>query len=208
MNEGPWDANPESWTAIATAALFVATSGLWIFTGLMWWATREAVKDSAESLKLANAVFITAHRPSIVIRNLLMLFSRGASHPELRFDIYNKGDSDAKICAVEFLMFIDFGNRGHSPIIETHEPTLPITLRAGYNVPWSGYVDMDIDELLGEDYLLSGALGGPDITLDLRIKIIYLDDLERRRQSGFHRRFDFNEAQFFKVANSDDEFLD
>lgn len=71
--EGDWYAMPDWWVAGFTGALFLATLGLWIFTALLWSATRRAVIDGVENIKLAKDEFVATHRPKLVVRNVFSL---------------------------------------------------------------------------------------------------------------------------------------
>jgi hypothetical protein len=51
----PWYKQPDWWVAIFTAFLFVATALLWVFTALLWRSTRQAVRDEAIALKIAQS---------------------------------------------------------------------------------------------------------------------------------------------------------
>jgi len=53
-NEGDWYARPDWWIVAFTCGLLIVTTALAIVTALLWRATREAVKDANEGVRIAR----------------------------------------------------------------------------------------------------------------------------------------------------------
>ena len=111
--ESEWYTTPEGWTAAFTGGLFIATFGLWIFTGLLWNATRKAVLDGNEAIKLARDEFIVTHRPRIRVRDIkfdefyesndLSIYLSHDDDFMINIEIVNIGESAAKIAAIRYV---------------------------------------------------------------------------------------------------------
>jgi hypothetical protein len=83
QEEGDWYTKPDWWVAGFTGALFFATFGLWIFTGLLWQATKTAVMDESEAIRLSKGQFVATNRPFVFLKEIKTIFDRPPDdHPQ------------------------------------------------------------------------------------------------------------------------------
>jgi hypothetical protein len=203
-----WWVVPDWWMIGFTRVLTASTISLGIFTFFLWRETRNAVKDAAKGIRIANETYIAAHRPLIVIRAILLLPPRLGNKTRIMFDIYNKGDTKACIQGLDFFMQFTIDNEVAFPIIQTESPILPISIDPGNRVKWMGAADINENKFLNHSHAAVWSRDKPRSSMEFRGIVIYEDIMLRKRQSSFHRRYDFNTRQFCVIKDSEFEYTD
>jgi len=94
------------------------------------------------------------------------------------------------------------------PIVQTETPAVPFTVEAGHDVFWSGNADINVAQYLNENNAAFWSKGEPEISLEFRGTISYTDAMKRRRNSSFHRYYDFKAKRFRRFEDSESEYAD
>lgn len=195
----------EWWLVGFTALLTFATIALGIVTYLLWRSTNKAVRDGAAALDLANKTYIATHRPRMSIRGPFMFpYDNGF---EMRFTIHNSGDSQGTIVEYKFFMVFNYGETTEFPIIQSESPIPPLLLRAGYDIQWAARTQI-LDLSAYRAAIDKATQGKPDAgtTIQFRGVVFYDDAGGGRRQSSFHRSYDFESKRFRRIENSEFEY--
>ncbi len=203
-----WWAAPEWWLVGFTGVLTIATIALGVFTYLLWRETRRAVVDTAGGLEIANKTYISAHRPRLIVRDILGLLppaqnlTKGRIFVSIFASICNNGDTDARIVQSTIMFDLlktpgpmitpksdgeqDIDVPGWIKPGEHHTFTIT-SLRHSWNSETAASYDTD-----EQGFFFCG-------------HIIYEDRLGTRRHTAFRRRYSPIGQRFYKIYENDND---
>jgi len=190
------DAHNGALTAIAT--IFIAA-----FTIVLAWVSIRQARLIDAQVRLARNEFIATHRPKIIVRSFQMLNpeARVGDAPRFTFIAHNIGDSPGRIIEVRSATLV-------IGVMDTIPNDLAYPFHEPFNVtpvggqkelfPANGaspFVDNEAMEVFG----------GTKVLLCLGT-VIYLDDANNRRETGFCRRFRSQRQQWDTMSDSEYEY--
>jgi hypothetical protein len=201
--------NRDDINALSTMAIAVFTFTLWRSTRRLWQATRQAVDGGNRALEIANKTYVSTHRPRIIVRGLATFLRPSSKNiVEIRFTVHNNGDTLADILEYKFYMFLSDEHRKYNPIVLQDAPALPCRIDAGRDVLWSCHTDLNLLKFINENNRVFWEFDKPPHDWEFRGTIYYADINGGRRQSSFHRAYDFKTKRFRKIEDSEFEYGD
>jgi hypothetical protein len=229
-------ADPIKWTDKAMAAAAVAQAifafALVILTWRLWGVGRNQAKIADDALaiakagadaanlstrvaleagELAKSQFVAAYRPRITIRGLFVLNAADSVEDSaLLFQLYNKGDGEAEIVDIKFYMNISGASESILPHLTLFEPKLPIKIQSGYDERARAIIDASWKGWFRDEYSVDAehSIKFELWKIELRVTVVYLDQMGRRRQTSVHRSYDAEARKFSVVKDSEFEYED
>lgn len=180
----------------------VATAFIGWFTATLWRATTEQAGLTRESIKLARDEFLASHRPKIIIHTVENHYVRAADEEDLwlgaRVICVNKGKSAATITEIRCEITRRKGGTPETGIAIEFLDEIPIPddpLPSGLDYQFS------VESVMSHRHehrrqMLEESYKGDVYCIG---RIIYLDSAERRRMTGFCRRYDANSGRWVRV---------
>jgi hypothetical protein len=169
-------------------------------------AAANAVAALKQQVEWARDEFLSTHRPRVVARDVFIFGRDGGS--QINFSLYNRGDMVANVVGLQIYCAFEQPEEIYFPPIAAIGPPYPIKVETGERVLWSGLAEFSIDKYTDDTNTNFWVDGQPNVTLQLRITIIYKDSMNRNRQTSFHRRYDFMLKTFCKIEGSEHEYED
>jgi hypothetical protein len=207
-----WRAGSYDPITVFTAGLVLVASiqaGLFVWQLLYMRGGMADAKDTAQAAKLTAETlrkqFIATHRPRMAVRGLFMFLHGDAC--EIRFLIHNNGETEGKIVDYQFYMRFSEKSFHHMPMIQASAPQPPVLIKPGDEVIWMGttkyFETKNLAALMSDEF---NGRDSPEETLQLRGRVFYEDISGNRRQSSFHRAYDFKAKRFRRIDDSEFEY--
>jgi|HubBroStandDraft_3_1064219.scaffolds.fasta_scaffold06549_2 hypothetical protein len=189
----------------ASTITALATAVIGYFTYTLYTTSTEQARLTRESIDLANAEFISSHRPKIVVYGLSFFGAaaeRGDPDEPIRvaFRFVNSGESRARIRQIGTKLVHLFKPTMPSEInfeVAQIDPPLEVqTSRHGFR--------LTADRINQEEFIFNGGITG--YSLVCVGFIVYMDDNDIDRQMGFCRRYDEDGARWIVMDEPEYEY--
>jgi hypothetical protein len=173
----------------------IATIIMAAFTGTLWLTSRRQGDLAQQSIDLARAEFIAAHRPEPVIREVFWSLLTDSHSDVVAFTLINRGRGQCRI--VESALEVRSDN--------------PITQFKTDGINSLGDIGLAPGEFCFRQIVVDPFIAGGRGLFEeifLRGLIVYEDDAKVRRRAVFCRRAAKGEDRFFPLGDPEHEYTD
>jgi hypothetical protein len=204
---GPFFAeNRDAFAAFSTVLLA-------IFTGTLWWSTEKLWRASSRQLDLATAEFVSAHRPKLRIRNVILHSPLVAGEPlKIQCRIVNIGDTKTRIARNEFRVKVippveSGAPRKREPVIDAKEIGVGRIVPAGGHLVLLATMDQaPYDPAWQLTFGDQTFLVGGHARLSLWIVVAHTDDNGVTRETAAYREWNYPDRGFTLPAEPDPDY--